>query len=171
MTDGTAIWRGKSDNELLAASRSLFEYTEEGEQLIRAELSRRGLEQPPPAVAQCPRCNRSLHPNDPGDECAQCGEPFSEATLALMGRASKVEEREPVERGDLVTVATFETLIDAELAKAALESGGIDASIVPDAFFRRSPTAAVVEVKVRQRDREDAEAFLADAEHQPRDAS
>ena len=37
------IWRGKSDDELIAASKCIGDYTEEGQRVILAELQRRDL--------------------------------------------------------------------------------------------------------------------------------
>jgi hypothetical protein len=87
MNDARAIWRGKSDDDVAAAAEALSDYTEEGEQIIRAELRRRGLVQPPPPIGQCAGCGRSLHANDPGENCAQCGEPHPREILAKMSRS------------------------------------------------------------------------------------
>jgi hypothetical protein len=46
MTEAERIWNQKSDDDLLAAAAELETYTEEGRQVIRAELRRRGLEDP-----------------------------------------------------------------------------------------------------------------------------
>jgi len=40
------VWRAKSDEELLEAAGALGEYTPEGQNVIRAELKRRGFEDP-----------------------------------------------------------------------------------------------------------------------------
>jgi putative signal transducing protein len=60
MTDIDQIWRDKSDDELLEASESLSDFTEEAERVIRAELRRRGLPEPepapPPVEPQDTRC-------------------------------------------------------------------------------------------------------------------
>lgn len=47
MTDLEEIWRQKSDQELAEGARHLAEYTQEGQRVIRAELRRRGLAEPP----------------------------------------------------------------------------------------------------------------------------
>ena len=39
-------WRAKTDDELLEAAGTLGEYTPEGQDVIRAELTRRGFEDP-----------------------------------------------------------------------------------------------------------------------------
>jgi len=47
-----AIWAAKSDAELLEASGELFEFTEAGEHVVRAELRRRGLPEPDPPIGR-----------------------------------------------------------------------------------------------------------------------
>ena len=49
MSDEEKVWRGKTDEEVLAARR-LADYTEEGERAIRAEIQRRGLDESPPTI-------------------------------------------------------------------------------------------------------------------------
>ena len=46
MTEAERIWREKSDDDLLEAAAELHEYTEDGKRIIRAEMRRRGLEDP-----------------------------------------------------------------------------------------------------------------------------
>jgi hypothetical protein len=41
------LWRQKSDRELEVAARELSDYTEEAEQIIRTEIRRRGMPEPP----------------------------------------------------------------------------------------------------------------------------
>lgn len=41
------FWRQKSDQELKVAAQELTDYTEEAEQVIRAEIRRRGMPEPP----------------------------------------------------------------------------------------------------------------------------
>jgi hypothetical protein len=43
-------WQQKSDDELVAASEHLSEYTKEAEEVIRVELRRRGMSEPGPTV-------------------------------------------------------------------------------------------------------------------------
>lgn len=50
MSNAEQVWRGKADDEVLAAGRHLAEYTEDGERIIRAELRRRGFAEPPPTT-------------------------------------------------------------------------------------------------------------------------
>jgi hypothetical protein len=74
VTDAERIWSEKSDEDLIDAAASLGEFTPAGQVIIRAELKRRGLEDPleqagengaqaedvaPPKV-ECLRCNVSL---------------------------------------------------------------------------------------------------------------
>ncbi len=46
MTEAERIWREKSDEDLLEAAAELHEFTEAGQKVIRAELQRRGMEDP-----------------------------------------------------------------------------------------------------------------------------
>jgi hypothetical protein len=45
-SEAEEIWRARSDADLLSAVRRLAEYTEEDKGVIRAELRRRGLDEP-----------------------------------------------------------------------------------------------------------------------------
>jgi hypothetical protein len=47
VTELEQLWASKTDEQLAEASRSISEYTEAGEQVIRAELQRRGMPLPP----------------------------------------------------------------------------------------------------------------------------
>lgn len=68
------IWRSKADAEILVAADRLADFTEEGDRIIRAELRRRGLPQPPPPIGSCQHCGRSIPASHPGSRCQQCGE-------------------------------------------------------------------------------------------------
>jgi hypothetical protein len=46
MTEAEGIWRSKSDDDLIEAAAELGTYTADGQRIIRAELKRRGLEDP-----------------------------------------------------------------------------------------------------------------------------
>lgn len=46
MSDPEAVWRRRSDEQLLQASQRLEEYTDEGRRVVRAELVRRGITRP-----------------------------------------------------------------------------------------------------------------------------
>jgi hypothetical protein len=88
MIDPERIWRAKSDDQLLEAAADLSEYTEEGERIIRAELRRRGLPDPGRAIGICQRCGRPVARTHQGDECSQCGEPFTPDILRALGAAA-----------------------------------------------------------------------------------
>ena len=52
MSDAEAIWRGKTDDQVADAATQLSGYTEEGERIIRGELRRRGMADPPATQRQ-----------------------------------------------------------------------------------------------------------------------
>ena len=167
MTDAELIWRSKSDEALADAAAALGDFTEEGEQIIRAELRRRGLPDPPPPIGQCARCHRSIHGGDPGDECAQCGEPFTAAIRsALLAAAPNRPGERPGHGDDLIAVATFPNLLEASLAKSALAAAGIEA-LVPGEDAGRLSTGLLsgpyASVRVRLSDYERARDVLEDA--------
>lgn len=66
------VWGSKTDDELRAAASALADYTEEGEQNIRAELRHRDLPEPPPPIGTCPSCGRSFAAHQVGTACGQC---------------------------------------------------------------------------------------------------
>jgi len=77
MSDARDIWRGKSDEELLEAAAALDEFTAEGQWIIRAELQRRGLEDPMQQAGawgasaeglECLRCQAPLRYIDPMED-------------------------------------------------------------------------------------------------------
>jgi hypothetical protein len=77
VTEAERIWSEKSDEDLLDAAADLDQFTADGQRIIRAELKRRGLEDPleqagdddvgqeaaPPV--ECLRCRVSLRLLDP----------------------------------------------------------------------------------------------------------
>jgi hypothetical protein len=80
VTEAERIWGEKSDEDLLDAAGDLDQFTADGQRIVRAELKRRGLEDPveqvggdepgrgaAPAV-ECLRCNVPLRllDSDPG---------------------------------------------------------------------------------------------------------
>lgn len=80
MNEAERIWTEKSDDELIEAAAALTEFTEEGQRIVRAELKRRGLEDPVEQVAsesaaagtdgeavepECLRCHVTLRLIDP----------------------------------------------------------------------------------------------------------
>ena len=46
MTEAERIWSEKSDEDLIDAAANLGEFTPDGQRIVRAELKRRGLEDP-----------------------------------------------------------------------------------------------------------------------------
>ena len=69
MDDATRIWREKSDEDLIEAAAELNQFTEQGQEIIRAELKRRRLEDP---VAQAGDAVDA----GPGPECLRCHVPL-----------------------------------------------------------------------------------------------
>jgi hypothetical protein len=120
MDDAGAIWAAKSDNELLEAANELFNYTEGGERVIRAELRRRGLPAPDPPIGACSRCGRSIPSNHPGDHCSECDEPFPPGVIRKLGTGTP--EPEPT----LVSVLRTEDPGLVPLAKSMLDQEGIE---------------------------------------------
>ena len=115
MADAKGIWSAKSDDELLEAAQELFEYTEEGERIIRAELQRRGLPQPDPPIGKCSRCGRSIAPNHVRDECSQCGEPFPpEIPRAIESQTPEVELVSVLRTGDAGLIPLAKSLLEGE---------------------------------------------------------
>jgi hypothetical protein len=77
------IWRGKSDEDLLAASRRLSEYSEVGQRVIIAELNRRrdlGLVSEAVFESQSPEVDDSSGPSE-----RTVGFPFGYAGLLIHG--------------------------------------------------------------------------------------
>lgn len=81
MSDMEAIWREKSDEDLIEAAATLSDFTEDGQQVIRAELKRRGLEDPVEQVnvasasePQAPEVEPDEAQGDslPEPECLRC---------------------------------------------------------------------------------------------------
>lgn len=115
MADAEGIWADKTDDELLEAAGELSEYTEEGERIIRAELQRRGLQQPEPAIGACSRCGRSIARSQLHDECSQCGEPFPPEILRVLGAQAPEVTLEPVLRtADAGLIPLAKSLLEGE---------------------------------------------------------
>jgi hypothetical protein len=119
MENAGEIWAAKSDDELVEASGELFEYTEEGERIIRAELQRRGLPEPDPPVGTCARCGRAIASNHPGDRCSECEEPFPPDILRRLAAGQRPEPA-------LVCVLRTEDAGLVPLAKSMLDEEGIE---------------------------------------------
>lgn len=115
--DPEQIWREKSDEDLVEAGERLFEFTAEGERIIRAELQRRGLPEPPAPVDYCWKCGRGIYAGGSLDACENCGEPIAEVI-----RARKAETDEP-----LITEVVYRSRFahEIELVTAELEEAGI----------------------------------------------
>lgn len=74
MTEGSAeFWRSKSDADLLAAAQRLSEYSEAVGHIIRLELDRRELPEPPLPTVLCGRCGRRVYLTASQRRCAYCG--------------------------------------------------------------------------------------------------
>jgi hypothetical protein len=75
MKDAERIWQEKSDDALIEAAAELGTYTEEGQRIIRAELKRRGLEDPFEQAQFTPTEFGERSADDaeaPGPECLRC---------------------------------------------------------------------------------------------------
>ena len=76
MSDAERIWSEKSDEDLLDAAAELEQFTEEGRRIVRAELKRRGMEDP---VEQAGSNDGDAAGEDPAEEeppdlqCLRCG--------------------------------------------------------------------------------------------------
>ena len=115
--DPEQIWREKSDDDLVEAGERLFEFTADGERIIRAELRRRGLPDPPAPVDYCWKCGRGVYAAGSADACDSCGEPFPEEV-----RVRLAETDEP-----LITEVVYRSRFahEIELVTAELEEAGI----------------------------------------------
>jgi len=115
--DPEEIWREKPDEDLVEAGERLFEFTAEGERIIRAELRRRGLPDPPAPVDYCWKCGRGIYAAGSADACDSCGEPFAEPL-----RTRLAETGEP-----LITEVVYRSRFahEIELVIAELEDAGI----------------------------------------------
>jgi hypothetical protein len=115
--DPEQIWREKSDEELVEAGERLFEFTAEGERIIRAEFRRRGLPDPPAPADYCSKCGRGIYAGGSADACESCGEPFAQAVRV---RLAKTDE-------PLITEVVYRSRFahEVELVRAELEEAGI----------------------------------------------
>ena len=118
--DAEQIWREKSDEDLVEAGERLSEFTSEGERIIRAELRRRGLPDPPTPLDYCWKCGRGIYADGPDDVSANCGEPLAPAVRARLTPAD-----EP-----LITEVVYRSRFahEIELVTAQLEDAGIVAA-------------------------------------------
>jgi hypothetical protein len=97
MSDVERIWREKSDEDLLEAAAQLGDFTEEGQQVIRAELKRRGLEDPVEQAtdAKADAANAEAEepegPSLPEPECTRChAEMRYRGTRTLLGEVGNL---------------------------------------------------------------------------------
>ncbi len=96
-TEAERIWRAKTDQQLLEAAGELHQCTAEGQHVIRAELKRRGFEDP---VEQ--KGEAALEPFEEGApprECMRCnaemrffGTRIESGNWAVLGEMPKVIE-------------------------------------------------------------------------------
>ncbi len=68
MSDMEKIWREKSDEDLLEAAAQLADFTEEGQRVIRAELQRRGMEDPVEQAGESASVIEATEPEEGGPE-------------------------------------------------------------------------------------------------------
>jgi len=118
--DPEQIWHEKSDEDLIEAGTRLSEFTSEGERIIRAELRRRGLPDPPAPVDYCWKCGRGIYADGPDDACENCGEPLAHAVRARLAEADEPLTTEVVYRSRFAH--------EVELVTAQLEEAGIVAA-------------------------------------------
>jgi hypothetical protein len=136
MQDGEQVWRSRTDDEVAEAARVLAEYTEEGERIIRAELRRRGLPEPAAPIGRCSPCGRSIHRDDPGTECAQCGAPFPDAIRSMLRPSAPDSGDQEHESGPAEFVYRSTYLHEVDLVAEQFEQAGI-------AFYRSEETMGV----------------------------
>jgi hypothetical protein len=110
MTDAEAHWRRKSDEEVADAARQLSDYTEEGERIIREELRRRGMAEPPPTERPIDEWRSPVASKDVDD-----------TQLVVVGTFPNTMEAE-LARGALAA-ADIESLVSAD------DAGGLRPSL------------------------------------------
>lgn len=118
--DPEQIWREKSDEDLIEAGERLSEFTSEGERIIRDELRRRGLPDPPTPVGYCLKCGRGIYADGPDDACENCGEPLAQAVRDRLAETDELLTTEVVYRSRFAH--------EIELVTAQLEQAGIVAA-------------------------------------------
>jgi predicted RNA-binding Zn-ribbon protein involved in translation (DUF1610 family) len=96
MSDVERIWREKSDEDLLEAAAELSDYTEAGQQAIRQELRRRGLEDPLEQASDAEAAGVEMPGEDEeafAPECTRCHvEMRLRGTRTLVGTGGRVFE-------------------------------------------------------------------------------
>jgi rubrerythrin len=71
--ESAAFWRWKSDAELLAAAQRLADYPDAVRRIIRVELDRRQLPEPPLPVLTCRACGQHVYLTASQLRCPYCG--------------------------------------------------------------------------------------------------
>jgi len=115
--DPEQIWREKSDEDLIEAGERLFEFTAEGERIIREELRRRGLPDPPAPVDYCWKCGRGIYAGGSADACENCGEPLAETVRVKLATTDEPLITEVVYRSRF---AHEDELVTSELEEAGI---------------------------------------------------
>ena len=110
MKDAEAFWRGKTDEEVADAATQLSDYTEDGERIIRGELRRRGIAEPPPTVRTVDEWNAPV-----------VRQPTDETQLVTVGTFANPIEAE-LAQGAL-QAAGIESLVSAD------DAGGLRPSL------------------------------------------
>ena len=80
----------------------------------------------------CPRCKAEYRSGF--RQCSDCG-----VELVDQLPPARDEQLQPIQDAELVVIRSYPTMIDAELAKTALESVGIDAMVRSDNEGGQSP--------------------------------
>ncbi|MGH9315586.1 MAG: DUF2007 domain-containing protein [Thermoanaerobaculia bacterium] len=107
--------------------------------------------------------------------CPKCGDEFRvgfaacpDCSVSLVEELPRQEEPGATEGVELVTVATFQNMFDASVARGALEAEGLPAFIPGEslgAFSQVGPRQIWAELKVRASDRDRAVELLRQAGH------
>jgi hypothetical protein len=108
--------------------------------------------------------------------CPKCGDEFvagikicPDCELSLVDEPPSEEPSELEESEELVTIATFQTVFDASVAKGALVAEGMQAFVpreIAGSFSRLAQHESWAELKVKARDRDRAVQVLKNAGHQ-----
>ncbi len=87
MSDMDRIWREKSDEDLLEAAANLDDFTEEGRRAVRAELKRRGLEDPVEQAGEAATAEPPPEGEEPPQRsllCVRCDRPLDFAGVKIL---------------------------------------------------------------------------------------